>query len=150
MLQLLTIDGIAGMAGPDKSPWQELDPLMIGLICAAISLFILIIALIAIAYKQNKETKNTINLKRENLSEEEISMIIAVRTSKNTLPNPFLKFTDLTEVERIILFEYRKSHISIESEQNKIKIKNILTGISCTILLVALIGIIIFLFATYA
>lgn len=150
MLQLLTIDGIAGMAGPDKSPWQELDPLMIGLICAAISLFILIIALIAIAYKQNKETKNTINLKRENLSEEEISMINAVRTSKNTLPNPFLKFTDLTEEERIILFEYRKNHISIESEQRKLNRTNIPIGIFCFISLIALIGIIIFLVVTYA
>lgn len=150
MLQLLTIDGIAGMPGPDKSPWQELDPLIIGLICAAISLFILIIALIAIAYKQNKETKNTINLKRENLSEEEISMINAVRTSKNTLPNPFLKFTDLTEEERIILFEYRKNHISIESEQCKLNRRNITIGIFCFISLIALIGIIIFLVVTYA
>lgn len=150
MFQLLTIDGIAGMAGPDKNPWNEIDPLMIVLICTAIVLFILIIALITITYKQTKETNDTINLKRENLSEEEINMINAVRTSKNALPNPFLKFTDLTEEERIILFEYRKSHISIESEQNKIKIKNILTGISCTILLVALIGIIVFLIATYA
>ena len=150
MLQLLTIDGIAGMPGPDKSPWQELDPLIIGLICAAISLFILIIALIAIAYKQNKETKNTISLKRENLSEEEISMINAVRTSKNTLPNPFLKFTDLTEEERIILFEYRKNHISIESEQRKLNRTNIPIGIFCFISLIALIGIIIFLVVTYA
>lgn len=150
MLQLLTIDGIAGMPGPDKSPWQELDPLVIGLIFAAISLFILIIALIAIAYKQNKETKNTINLKRENLSEEEISMINAVRTSKNTLPNPFLKFTDLTEEERIILFEYRKNHISIESEQCKLNRTNITIGIFCFISLIALIGIIIFLVVTYA
>ena len=150
MLQLLTIDGIAGMPGPDKSPWQELDPLVIGLIFAAISLFILIIALIAIAYKQNKETKNTINLKRENLSEEEISMINAVRTSKNTLPNPFLKFTDLTEEERIILFEYRKNHISIESEQCKLNRRNITIGIFCFISLIALIGIIIFLVVTYA
>lgn len=150
MLQLLTIDGIAGMAGPDKSPWHEIDPLIIGLICAAISLFILIIALIAIAYKQNKETKNTINLKRENLSEEEISMINAVRTSKNTLPNPFLKFTDLTEEERIILFEYRKNHISIESEQRKLNRTNILIGIFCFISLIALIGIIIFLVVTFA
>lgn len=150
MLQLLTIDGIAGMPGPDKSPWHEIDPLIIGLICAAISLFILIIALIAIAYKQNKETKNTINLKRENLSEEEISMINAVRTSKNTLPNPFLKFTDLTEEERIILFEYRKNHISIESEQRKLNRTNILIGIFCFISLIALIGIIIFLVVTFA
>ena len=150
MLQLLTIDAIAGMPGPDKSPWQELDPLVIGLIFAAISLFILIIALIAIAYKQNKETKNTINLKRENLSEEEISMINAVRTSKNTLPNPFLKFTDLTEEERIILFEYRKNHISIESEQCKLNRTNITIGIFCFISLIALIGIIIFLVVTYA
>lgn len=150
MLQLLTIDGIAGMPGPDKSPWQELDPLVIGLIFAAISLFILLIALIAIAYKQNKETKNTINLKRENLSEEEISMINAVRTSKNTLPNPFLKFTDLTEEERIILFEYRKNHISIESEQCKLNRTNITIGIFCFISLIALIGIIIFLVVTYA
>lgn len=150
MLQLITIDGIAGMPGPDKSPWQELDPLVIGLIFAAISLFILIIALIAIAYKQNKETKNTINLKRENLSEEEISMINAVRTSKNTLPNPFLKFTDLTEEERIILFEYRKNHISIESEQRKLNRTNIPIGIFCFISLIALIGIIIFLVVAYA
>ena len=138
------------MPGPDKSPWHEIDPLIIGLICAAISLFILIIALIAIAYKQNKETKNTINLKRENLSEEEISMINAVRTSKNTLPNPFLKFTDLTEEERIILFEYRKNHISIESEQRKLNRTNILIGIFCFISLIALIGIIIFLVVTFA
>ena len=150
MFQLLGIDGIAGMAGPDKSPWHEIDPLMIGLICAAIALFILIIALIGIAYKQNKETKNTINLRRETLSEEEVSMINAIRTSKNALPNPFLNFTDLTEEERIILFEYRKNHISIESEQSKRNRTNAICGIFATIALLILIGIIIFLVITYA
>ena len=150
MFQLLVIDGIAGMPGPDKNPWHEIDSLMIWLIGAAISLFILIIALIAIAYKQNKETKNTINLRRETLSEEEISMINAIRTSKNTLPNPFLKFIDLTEEEKIVLFEYRKNHTSIESEQSKRNRTNAICGIFAVIALLILIGIIIFLVITYA
>lgn len=150
MFQLLGIDGIAGMAGPDKNPWHEIDPLMIWLIGAAISLFILIIALIRIAYKQNKETKNTINLRRETLSEEEVSIINAIRTSKNTLPNPFLKFTDLTEEEKIILFEYWKNHTSIESEQSKRNRTNAICGIFSAIALLILIGIIIFLVITYA
>lgn len=150
MFQLLVIDGIAGMPGPDKNPWHEIDSLMIWLIGAAISLFILIIALIAIAYKQNEETKNAINLRRETLSEEEISMINAIRTSKNTLPNPFLKFIDLTEEEKIVLFEYRKNHTSIESEQSKRNRTNAICGIFAVIALLILIGIIIFLVITYA
>ena len=150
MFQLLGIDGISDMAGPDKNPYHEIDSLMIWLIVAAISLCLLIVALIAIAYQQERETKNTINLKRATLSEEEVNMINAVRTSKNTLPNPFLKLTDLTEEERILLFEYRKTHISIESEQHKLNRKKVIIGILCSIFLLALIGIIVFLFAAYA
>lgn len=145
----LLIDGVSSMPGQDRTFFSEIDPLFIALICIAVALFLIVIGLIITACKKNKEMTDELNLKRESLTEEEIELINSIRTRKKLPTNPFLKFDSLTEAELNSLYEYRKNNRPSGPKQKGIFKNSAVTGIICTILILALIGIILFIIFSY-
>lgn len=145
----LLIDGVSNMPGQDRTSFSEIDPLFIALIGIAVALFLIVIGLIITACKKNKEMTDELNLKRESLTEEEIELINSIRTRKKLPTNPFLKFDSLTEAELNSLYEYRKNNRPSGPKQKGLFKNSAVTGIICTILILALIGIILFIIFSY-